>query len=61
MRQWLITARKKKGFSQADMAKAIHVSQPSYWAYEHGKSNPKPDKAKAIGALLGVPWIKFYE
>ena len=43
------------------MAKAIHVSQPSYWAYEHGKSNPKPEKAKAIGALLGVPWIKFYE
>ena len=61
MRQWLITARKKKGFSQAAMAKAIHVSQPSYWAYEHGKSNPKPEKAKAIGALLGVPWIKFYE
>lgn len=61
MRQWLITARKKKGFSQADMAKAINVSQPSYWAYEHGESNPKPEKAKAIGALLGVPWVKFYE
>ena len=61
MRQGLITARKEKGFSQADMAKAIHVSQPSYWAYEHGESNPKPDKAKAIGALLGVPWVKFYE
>ena len=61
MRQWLITARKEKGFSQADMAKAIHVSQPSYWSYEHGESNPKPDKAKAIGALLGFPWTKFYE
>ena len=61
MRQWLITARKKKGFSQADMAKAIHVSQPPYCAYEHGKANPKPEKAKASGARLGVPWIKFYE
>lgn len=61
MRQWLITARKEKGFSQADMAKAIHVSQPSYWAYEHGESVPKPEKAKAIGSLLGFPWTKFYE
>ena len=61
MRQWLITARKEKGFSQADMAKAIHVSPPSYWAYEHGKSNPRPDKAKAIGSMLGFPRTKFYE
>ena len=56
-----MTAMKEKGFSQADMAKAIHVSQPSYWAYEHGESIPKPEKAKAIGSLLGFPWTKFYE
>ena len=61
MRQWLIDARKHMGYSQTEVAKAIHVSQPSYWAYEHGESIPKPEKAKAIGALLGVPWVKFYE
>ena len=61
MRQWLIDARKQKGMSQADMAKAIKVSTPSYWAYESGAACPKPDNAKKIASVLGFPWTKFYE
>lgn len=61
MREWLIEARKKNNLSQKKVAKAIHITQGAYSQYENGISTPKPDKAKAIGALLGVPWIKFYE
>lgn len=61
LRAWLVEARKKIGYSQKEVAKAIHIAQPTYSAYEKGDYTPKPEKAKAIGALLGVPWVKFYE
>ena len=61
MREWLIEARKKNNLSQQKVAEAIHITQGAYSQYEHGICTPKPDKAKAIGALLGFPWFKFYE
>lgn len=61
MREWLIEARKENKLSQKKVAKAIHITQGAYSQYENGIITPKPDKAKAIGALLGVPWVKFYE
>ena len=61
MWEWLIDARKKNKLSQKKVAKAIHITQGAYSQYEHGISTPKPEKAKAIGSLLGFPWTKFYE
>lgn len=61
MRQWLIDARRSKGYSQVDMAKAVQVSQPCYWGYEHGVSRPSPETAKKIASVLGFPWTRFYE
>lgn len=61
MRQWLISARRKKGLTQKDMAEAVQVSQPSYWAYEHGNSRPSPENAKKIASVLGFPWTRFFE
>lgn len=61
MRQWLIDARLNKGYSQTDMARAVQVSQPSYWAYERGAKRPSPETAKKIASVLGFPWTRFYE
>lgn len=61
MRQWLIAARRDNGLTQKDMAKILNVSQPSYWAYEHGSARPSPETAKKIASVLGFPWTRFYE
>ena len=61
MRTLLVAARKKIGYRPKQAAKAIHITQGAYSQYEHGISTPKPEKAKAIGSLLGFPWTKFYE
>ena len=61
MRHWLTALRVERGYSQKELAKAINVTQPAYSFYERGKTTPKPDKAKALGSLLGFDWTKFYE
>lgn len=61
MVEWLIEARKKKGYTQAEVARRVKISQPSYNAIEAGKSSPKPETAIRIGKELDLPWVKFYE
>lgn len=61
MRQWLIDARHRKGYSQTEVAKAVGITQASYCMYETGITNPKPANAKKIARVLGFPWTKFYE
>lgn len=61
MREWLVSARKVKGLSQIDMSKRLHLTQPTYWAYESGKARPKPDTAKRIASILGIDWTRFYD
>lgn len=60
MRTWLIKMREQHGLSQAQVAKAVGISQPTYWEYEKGKSTPKPERAKQIARLLGFDWTAFY-
>ena len=46
--------REKKGWSQADLAAAIGVSEAEIKAYEGGFESPKVDKVIAIADALGV-------
>ena len=61
MRSWLIVSRMRKGYSQKKMSELVGISQPSYCAYEKGKTTPKPKHAKKIAELLGFAWERFYE
>ena len=61
MRQWLIDARKAKGYSQKAIALAVGVSQPTFNNYEHGHICPSVPTAQRIAAALGVEWTKFFE
>lgn len=60
MRNWLIAIREARGYSQAYVARAIGVKQPTYWQYEHGSITPSPSIARKIGRLLGFDWTLFY-
>lgn len=61
MRTWLVMARMRRGYSQKRMSELVGISQPSYCAYEKGKTTPKPKHAKRIAELLGVRWEDFYK
>ena len=63
MRQWLVDIRKQAGMTQKAVAEQAGISQPFYAAIETGKrGNPlKVPYAKAIAAVLGFGWEKFYE
>lgn len=50
----LLEQRIKKGLSQAEVAKAIGVSQKSYSNYEKGTRNPKIDKILKLAKLLEI-------
>lgn len=64
--------RKKRGFTQKEIAERLGVSQPNYAQYENGKRKPKVETIRRIADALGVniavisenpfddPEIKFY-
>lgn len=61
MRDWLVTKRNEKGLSQKAVADSIHIAQPSYCTIESGKTRPSVETAKAIAALLGFNWTRFFD
>lgn len=61
MREWLLTARKKKGMSQSEIAEMCGIKAPSYCTIENGKNFPSIATAKKIAAVLNFPWTKFFE
>lgn len=56
MRDWLITARTKRGFTQKQMAEALNMSEPYYSLIENGKRQKKMEISLAIniGNVLGL-------
>jgi transcriptional regulator with XRE-family HTH domain len=46
--------RKAKGMSLADFARKMNVSRPTVWAWESGKSSPRPAKRRLMLEVLGV-------
>lgn len=61
MRAWMMEARKGKKLTQAELARAIGVSQRSVAAYEAGERTPSTKTAKKAGEQLGVSWERFYD
>lgn len=61
MRNWLIAIRRERGLLQKTVAEQVHLSQPSYCNIENGKRNPEVNTAKAIAAVLGFDWTRFYQ
>lgn len=60
-RNWLIAIREEKKLSQKYVSGQIGVTQPSYSNIENGKKNPSVSTAKAIAAVLGFDWTRFYD
>lgn len=61
MREWLTEARKKRGLTQVEVSRRIHVTPAAYFGYEHGHYAPKPATAKRIASVLGIDWTRFYD
>ena len=61
VREWLVQARTAKGMSQAAVAEQSGIVQQSYQLIENGVNRPRPGTAQRIGAVLGIPWTRFYE
>ena len=47
-----LSARKKAGLSQADVAEALGISSASVWQWETGKTMPDPRKLPKIAEIL---------
>lgn len=60
MRKWLIELRKKKKFTQSDLAMKIGITRQQISAIERG-SNPSVKTAKAIARICKFDWRKFYQ
>ena len=50
----LLKARKKKGISQAELAKLLGTKAPVVGRYERGEVNPSIEVAKNLSNILGV-------
>lgn len=63
MREWLVNARKTAQMSQQAVADKAGISQSYYAGIETGiRGKPlSVPVAKAIAAVLGFNWVKFYE
>lgn len=59
MKNNLIRLREKSGLSQAEVARSIGVSKPSYWAWEKGNAKPKEESLRKLAELYGVELIEI--
>ncbi len=46
--------RKERGFTQAELSRRTGVSKPSLWAWEAGKSMPRPQNIHALADALAT-------
>lgn len=51
----IAVAREAKGLNQSELARELKVTPQSVQAWESDKNVPRPQKMKAISALLGLP------
>lgn len=50
----LAQLRRSKGMTLGDLAQRLGVSRPTVWAWEKGKTTPRPERMEAIAATFGV-------
>lgn len=53
--------RVEAGMSQAELARAVRVSQNSISRIERGTRRPKVETAKKIAHVLNFDWTDFYK
>jgi len=50
----LKSIRKKRGFTQSEVAKHLNIAPTSYSKYERGERNPDPDTLKRLSEFLDI-------
>ena len=50
----LTIMREQSGFSQAEVARKIGVSKPTYWAWEKGNAKPTAESLKKLAVLYDI-------
>ena len=50
----IVAARERLGWSQQDLANAMHTSQPTIQRYESGSRDPKSSVVVMLSSVLGV-------
>lgn len=53
--------RIEKGLTQEQLAAETGVTRTAITNIERGLTKPSIDTAKALGAVLGIEWWKFFE
>lgn len=61
MREWLKDIRRQKGLQAQETAELSGISVSYYCQIENGKRNCPVPTAKAIAAVLGFDWTRFYD
>lgn len=46
--------RQNRGFSQQNMAEALHVSRSTYSYWEEGKTRPSAEELQSIAVIFGI-------
>lgn len=59
-REWLISLRKLKGFTQSEVAEIVGISRAYYTQIETGVRNPTGETALKISKLLGFRMEYFF-
>lgn len=60
-REWLINARKDRGFKQNEFASEVGLSKNYLSAIESGDRTPSGKAALKISRALGFPMERFFE
>lgn len=60
-REWLIKARKERGYKQNEFAKMVNLSKNYLCSIESGDRRPSGKVALRISRALGFPMEKFFE
>lgn len=58
-REWLLKARKEKGFSTQGIAEIFGISPTHYNDIENGKRNPSIDLSIVIAEFFKIPVLEF--
>lgn len=60
-RIWLKTLRRKKGYTQEEIAEKLGMPKTTYSSYEQGHRTPSVETCKVIADELGVSWTIFFD
>ncbi|WP_010532474.1 helix-turn-helix transcriptional regulator [Lentibacillus jeotgali] len=61
MRDWLLSIRKQRELTQAEVAKKAGIARTTYSMIETGERGATVKNAKKISSILGFDWTVFFE